>query len=99
MVELHIVFGYVIQRVPTRTKRTVRTRSADFNVYLKLSRANLDERGYPSARALWVAERMFLKGYREKHLPDVRLLQWKARLKGDTFVLSEYIVLLSPSLD
>ena len=98
-VEIHIVFDYVIQRVPTRTKREVLTWKQDFNVYMKLSRTNLDERGYPYACALWAAERMFLKGYNDKHLPDVRLLQWKAHLKGDSLIVSEYRVLLPPSLD
>ena len=98
-VEVHIVFDYVIQRVPTRTKRKVLTRKQDFNVYMKLSRTNLDERGYPNARALWAAERMFLKGYNDKHLPDVRILQWKSHLKGDSYILSEYRALLPPSLD
>jgi hypothetical protein len=98
-VEIHIVFDYVIQRVPTRTKREVLTQKQDLNVYMKLSRTNLDERGYPNARALWAAERVFLKGYNDKHLPDVRLLQWEAHLKGDSFILSEYRVMLPPSLD
>jgi hypothetical protein len=98
-VEIHIVFDYVIQRTPTRSQRQLRTRQEDFNVNLKLSRKNLDERGYPDPRALWFAERMFLKSYNDKHSPDVRLLQWKAHLKGDSFVLSEYRVLLSTSID
>jgi hypothetical protein len=98
-VEIHIVFDYVIQRVPTRTKRKVLTRKQDFNVHMKLSRTNLDERGYPNARALWAAERVFLKGYNDKHLPDVRMLQWKSHLKGDSYILSGYRALLPPSLD
>jgi hypothetical protein len=98
-VEIHIVFDYVIQRRPTRTQRQVLTRQEDFNVSLKLLRKRLDEKGYPDPRALWFAERMFLKSYNDKHLPDVRLLQWKAHLKDDSFILSEYRVLLSVSID
>jgi hypothetical protein len=98
-VEIHIVFDYVIQQTPTRTQRQVLTRQEDFNVHLKLLRKSLDERGYPDPRALWFAERTFLKAYSDKHMPDVRLLQWKAHLNGDPFVLSEYRVLLPPSKD
>ncbi|MGE3701812.1 MAG: hypothetical protein AB7G08_23940 [Hyphomicrobiaceae bacterium] len=97
-VEIHLVFDYIIQRVPTRTKRAVFTRNDDINVFLRLSRKHLDERGYPDAAALWFAEGMFLKFYNKKHLPDVRLLGWKSHLKGDVFVLSEYRVMLPPSL-
>ena len=98
-VEIHIVFDYVIQRTPTRTQRRVLTKKHQLNAFLKLSRKNLDERGYPDPRALWFAERMFLKAYNDKHLPDVRLLRWSCRLKDDTFVLSEYRVELSLTLD
>jgi hypothetical protein len=98
-VEIHIVFDYVIQRRPTRTQRQVLTRQEDFNVSLKLLRKSLDEKGYPDPRALWFAERVFLKSYNDKHAPDVRLLEWKAHLKGDSFILSEYRVLLSASMD
>lgn len=98
-VELHIVFDYLLQRTPTRTKRQVLTRSDDFNVYLRLSRNLLDERGYPVARALWHAERLFLQAFNKKHLPDVRLLRWTSHLAGDPFIMSEYTVLLSRALD
>ena len=98
-VEIHIVFDYVIQKTPTRTERQVLTRKEDFNVRLTLLRKSLDERGYPDPRALWFAERMFLQSYNNKHLPDVRLLEWKAHLKGDFFILSEYQVLLPASMD
>jgi hypothetical protein len=98
-VEIHIVFDYLIQITPTRTNRRVLTESHDLNVLLKLSRKNLDDRGYPHPQALWFAERMFLKAFNDKHLPDVRMLQWKAHVKGDTFVLSEYSVSLSCALD
>lgn len=98
-VEIHVVFDYVIQQTPTRTQRQILTRQQDFNVHLKLLRKNLDEKGYPDPRALWFAERTFLKGYNDKHMPDVRLLQWKAHLKGDAFILSEYRVLLPSSTD
>ncbi len=98
-VELHIVFDYLIQRTPTRTKRRVQTRKDNFNVHLRLSRGLLDDRGYPAARALWHAERMFLQGFNKKHLPDVRLLSWTSRLKDDPFILSEYEVLLPRTLD
>jgi hypothetical protein len=80
--EVHIVFEYVIQRVPTRTQRNVATQRDDFNVSITLKRKNLDERGYPDPHALWFAERTFLKAYNEKHLPNVRLLRWRAHLKG-----------------
>jgi len=98
-VELHIVFDYTIQRVPTRTSREVQIKNLDFNVHLMLRRSHLDEKGYPCAPALWHAERMFLSGWNNKHLPDVRLLKWNSHLKGDDFILSEYRVLLSPSID
>ena len=98
-VKIHIVFDYVIQKTPTRTERQVLTRREDFNVHLTLLRKSLDEKGYPDPRALWFAERMFRKSFKDKHLPDVRLLEWKAHLKGDFFVLSEYRVLLPASAD
>lgn len=98
-VEIHIVFDYVIQRTPTRTQRQVLTQKEDFNVHMKFQRKNLDDRGYPDPRALWFAERMFLNALNEKHLPDVRLLQWKSHLEGDSFILSEYRVLLASSID
>lgn len=99
LVQIHIVFEYRIQRTPTRTNRNTQTRRESFNVFLRLSRRNLDNRGYPNPQALWFAERMFLKEYNAKHLPDVRLLQWQARLRGDPFILSEYQVLLPLSID
>lgn len=98
-VEIHMVFDYVIQRTPTRTQRKVLTRSDHFNVFLSLLPKHLDKRGYPEPRALWFAERQFLIEFNKKHLPDVRLLQWKAHLKNDPFVLSEYHVLLPRSMD
>ena len=98
-VEIHIVFDYVIQQTPTRMQRQVLTRREDFNVEVKLLRKSLDEKGYPDPQALWFAERTFLKCYNDKHSPDVRLVKWKAHLKGDSFILSEYRVLLSASLD
>jgi hypothetical protein len=98
-VEIHIVFDYVIQRTPTRTQRQIQTRQENFNVLVKLLRKSMDEKGYPDPRALWFAERKFLEGYNHRHFPDVRLVQWKAHLKDDPFILSEYRVLLPTSMD
>ena len=98
-VQIHIVFEYRIQRTPTRTNRAIQTRWQSFNVAIQLSQTYIDHRGYPDARALWIAERMFLKKYHSRHLPDVRLVQWRARLRGDAFILSEYQVFLPLSSD
>jgi hypothetical protein len=98
-VTIHIVFDYVIQKVPTRTERKVLFLHQDFNVILNILPKSLDEKGYPDPRAIWFAERMFLREFNKKHLPDVRLTEWKAHLKGDAFVLSEFRVLLSPECD
>jgi hypothetical protein len=97
--KIHIVFDYVIQKVPTRTDRKVIYSRQDFNIFLNIQPKSLDERGYPDPRAMWFAERMFLKAFNNKHLPDVRLMEWKAHLKDDPFILSEYRVLLSPAAD
>jgi hypothetical protein len=98
-VRVHIVFDYTIQKVPTRTERQVLMCKQDFNVHLNLLPKSLDDKDYPDPRALWFAERVFLKAFNEKHLPDVRLIEWKAHLKGDSFILSEYRVLLPATTD
>lgn len=98
-IEIHLIFDYVIQQVPTRTQRQLSNRHDFFEVRMKLSRKDLDEYGHPSPQALWLAERTFLQGYNNKHLPNVRLTRWRAHLKGDAFVLSEYRVLLPASTD
>ena len=99
LVTVNLVFDYTVQKVPTRSEGKILTKKDQFYVYLQLLPKNLDERGYPDPRALWFAERKFLEGFEKKHLPDVRLLQWSARVDGDSFVLSEYQVLMARSGD
>src|SRR5262245_54322211 len=98
-VTIRIVFDYVIQRVPTRNNRKIETRKEKFGVNLTLKRSELDANGFPKPGPLWFAERMFFKNFDYKSIEHVRILRWQARLDGNPKVLSEYQVLLSPSLD
>jgi hypothetical protein len=98
-VEIHLLFEYILQRVPTRTNRKILTKNDEFHVHLRLDRKNLDVRGYPDPRALWFAERQFLTEIDKKHQPDVRLLRWRVHLVNDPFVLSSYEVFIPRAAD
>jgi hypothetical protein len=97
-VRVHIVFDYTIEPVPTkRNAASIIQRHLDLNVYLDILPKSLDERGYPDPRALWFAERQFIKALEEKHTPEVRIIAWRSHLKGDPFTLSQYAVHLPSS--
>src|SRR5262245_30814084 len=98
-VTIRIIFDCVIQQVPTRNNRKIETRAEQFGVSLTLKRDDLDLSGFPKPAPLWFAERMFLKKFDDKSIEHVRILRWQAKLEGNSTVLSEYKVLLSPSLD